>query len=325
MRIPRRMFLGLLTGAAGLAYFPRTVWADAYPTRPVRVIINDAPGGAPDIAARFMSEWLSIHLGQPFVVENRPGGGGNIGAETVVRAPPDGYSLLLVSTSTAINVTVYENLNFNLIHDIAPVGGIVRVPLVMVVNPLFPAKTVPEFISYAKANPGKLNMASAGNGTGPHVAGELFKMMAGIDMVHVPYRGGPAALTAVLGGQADVYFVAASSSLQFIQAGKLSPLAVTTATRWQGLQNVPALAEFVPGYEASVWFGIGAPKDTPTAIVDKINREINAGLADTKFGTRFSDIGGTVMPGSPEDFGKLITEETEKWAKVVKFSGAKPD
>ncbi|HEX4409077.1 MAG TPA: tripartite tricarboxylate transporter substrate binding protein [Xanthobacteraceae bacterium] len=291
----------------------------------MRLVINDAPGGAPDVAARLIGEWLSVRLGQPFIAENRPGGGGNIGTEAVVRSPPDGYTLLVVSTTTAINATVYENLNFNLISDVAPVSGIVRFPLVMVINPSFPAKTIAEFIACAKANPGKLNMASAGNGTGPHVAGELFKMMAGIDMVHVPYRGGPAALTAVLGGQADVYFVASSSSIQFISAGKLIPLAVTTAARWQGLPNVPALVEFVPGYEASVWFGIGAPKSTPTEVVNELNREINAGLIDPKLGARFADIGGTVMTGSPAVFGKLIADETEKWAKVVKSSGAKPD
>jgi tripartite-type tricarboxylate transporter receptor subunit TctC len=325
MRILRRRFLSLVTGAAALPSFMSPLWADAYPTRPVRIIINDAPGGAPDVAARLISEWLSERLGQPFIVENRPGGGGNIGTQAVVRATPDGYTLLLVGTTTAINATIYKNLNFNVVHDIAPVAGIVRVPLIMVVNPSFPSKSVPEFISYAKANPGKLNMASAGNGTGPHVAGELFKMMAGIDMVHVPYRGGPPALTAVLGGQADVYFVASSSSIQFIKAGKLSPLAVTTATRWQSLPNVPTVSEFVPGYEASVWFGVGAPKGTPTEIVMKLNDEINAGLSDTKVAARFTDIGGTVMIGSSADFGKLIADETEKWAEVVTFSGAKPD
>lgn len=325
MRILRRRFLSLVTGAAALPSFMSPLWADAYPTRPVRIIINDAPGGAPDVAARLISEWLSERLGQPFIVENRPGGGGNIGTQAVVRATPDGYTLLLVGTTTAINATIYKNLNFNVVHDIAPVAGIVRVPLIMVVNPSFPSKSVPEFISYAKANPGKLNMASAGNGTGPHVAGELFKMMAGIDMVHVPYRGGPPALTAVLGGQADVYFVASSSSIQFIKAGKLSPLAVTTATRWQSLPNVPTVSEFVPGYEASVWFGVGAPQGTPTDIVMKLNDEINAGLSDTKVAARFTDIGGTVMIGSSADFGKLIADETEKWAKVVTFSGAKPD
>jgi tripartite-type tricarboxylate transporter receptor subunit TctC len=325
MRILRRRFLSLVTGAAALPSFMSPLWADAYPTRPVRIIINDAPGGAPDVAARLISEWLSERLGQPFIVENRPGGGGNIGTQAVVRATPDGYTLLLVGTTTAINATIYKNLNFNVVHDIAPVAGIVRVPLIMVVNPSFPSKSVPEFISYAKANPGKLNMASAGNGTGPHVAGELFKMMAGIDMIHVPYRGGPPALTAVLGGQADVYFVASSSSIQFIKAGKLSPLAVTTATRWQSLPNVPTVSEFVPGYEASVWFGVGAPKGTPTDIVMKLNDEINAGLSDTKLAARFTDIGGTVMIGSSADFGKLIADETEKWAKVVTSSGAKPD
>ena len=325
MKLPRRHFLHLAAGAVALPVVSRIAWAQTYPMRPVRVIVNDAPGGAPDVAARLMGQWLSERLSQQFITENRPGGGGNIGTEAVVRAPPDGYALLIVSTTTAINATVYDNLNFNLIRDIAPVAGIVRVPLVMVVNPSFPAKTVREFIAYAKANPGKLNMASAGNGTGPHVAGELFKMTAGIDMVHVPYRGGPPALTAVLGGQADVYFVATSSSIENIKAGNLRPLAVTTATRWEGLPDVPTVGEFLPGYEASVWFGIGAPMSTPIEIIDKLNKEANAGLADATLRTRLAALGGTVLAGSPAEFGKLIADETEKWGKVVREAHIKAE
>src|SRR5271170_6572173 len=324
MKLPhRRRFLHLAAGAAALPAFPRVASALDYPTRPVRLIVNDAPGGAPDIASRLIGQWLSERLGQQFVTENRPGGGGTIGTEAVVRALPDGYTLLVVGTTHAINATLYDKLSFNIVHDIAAVAGIVRVPLVMVVNPAFPAETLVDFIAYAKANPGKLNMASAGTGTGPHVAGELFKLMTGTDMVHVPYRGGPPALTAVLSGQADVYFVASSSSLAFIKAGKVRPLAVTTAMRWSGLPEVPAVAETVPGYEASVWFGVGAPKNTPAEIIDKLGREINAALSDPAVSARLTEIGGTVMIGSPADFSKLIVEETEKWAKVIKFANIK--
>ena len=280
-----------------------------------------APGGGADIIARLIGQWLSERLGQPFIIENRPGAGSNIATEAVVHAPADGYTLLLVSPANAINATLYDKLNFNFIRDIAPVAGIIRVPNVMVVNPSVPAKTVPEFIAYAKANPGKLNMASAGIGTAPHVAGELFKMMAGVDMVHVPYRGDGPALTDLIGGQVQVMFAAMPSSIEYIRAGKLRALAVTTATRSEALPDIPTVGDFVPGYEASGWYGIGAPKNTPAEIIDKLNKEINAGLADPKIKARLADLGGTVLPGSPADFGKLIADETEKWAKVIKFAG----
>jgi tripartite-type tricarboxylate transporter receptor subunit TctC len=299
--------------------------AQAYPTRPVRLVVGGPPAGPNDILARMMGQWLSERLGQPFIIENRPGAGGNIGTEAVVRAPPDGYTLWFVFAGNAINATLYEKLNFNFIRDIAPVAGIVRGTLVMEVNPSFPAKTVPEFIAYAKANPGKINMASGGNGTPPHVAGELFKMMAGVDMVHVPYRGAGPALTDLLGGQVQVTFDAIISSIEHIRAGKLRPLAVTTSTRSEVLPDVPTVSDFVPGYEASNWFGLGAPRDTPPEIVHRLNKEINAGLADSKLKARLADLGGTPIPGPPSDFGKLIGDETEKWAKVIKFSGAKPD
>ena len=272
-----------------------------------------------------MGQWLSERLGHPFLIENRPGGGGNIGTEAVVRAPADGYTLLLVGPPHAINATLYDKLNFNFIRDIAPVAGIMSVANVMVVTPSVPAKTVPEFITYAKANPGKINMASSGNGSSAHVAGELFKMMTGVDMVHVPYRGNAPALTDLLGGQVQVYFVTTPASIEYIKAGTLRPLAVTTATRLDALPDVPTVGEFVPGYEASAWYGVGAPKNTPGEIIDRLNKEINAGLADPKMKVRLAELGGTVLPGSPADFGRLIAEETEKWAKVVKFSGARPD
>ena len=272
-----------------------------------------------------MGQWLSERLGQPFVIENRPGAGGNIGTEAVVRAPPDGYTLLLVGAFNAINATLYEKLNFNFIRDIAPVGSIMRAVYVMEVNPSVPAKTVPEFIAYAKANPGKLNMASAGNGTPQHVSGELFKMMAGINMTHVPYRGSAPALTDLLGGHVQVMFDNMTSSLEYIRAGKLRPLAVTTATRSEALPDIPTVGDFVPGFEASAQFGLGAPRNTPVDVIEKLNKEINAGLADPKIKARLADFGGTVLALSPADFGKLIADETEKWGKVVKFSGAKPD
>jgi tripartite-type tricarboxylate transporter receptor subunit TctC len=325
MKLPRRTFLHLAAGAAALPTLSRVGWAQAYPTRPVRIIVGVAAGGASDILARLMGQWLSERLGQPFVIENRPGGGGNIGTEAVVKAPPDGYTLLLAATANTINATLYDKLNFNFIRDIAPVAAISRYTFVMVVHPSMPAKTVPEFITYAKANPGKLNMASPGNGTSPHVVGELFKMMTGVNMVHVPYRGGGPALTDMLGGQVQVYFPGTVSSIEYIRAGRLRALAVTTATRSDALPDVPTVGEFVPGYEASGWFGLGAPKATPAEIVEKLNKEINAGLADPKIKARLADLGGTVLPGSPSDFGKFIAEEIEKWAKVVKFSGARPD
>jgi len=279
----------------------------------------------PDILARLIGPWLSGRLGQQFVVENRPGGGSNIGTEAVVRAPPDGYTLLLVSTTNAINATLYDKLNFNFIRDIAPVAGITRMPTVMVVNPSVPAKTIPEFIAYAKANPGKINLGSPGVGTPGHVSGELFKMMAGVDLVHVPYRGGGPVMTDLLGGQVQVLFGTTSLTLEQIRAGKLRPLAVTTATRWEGLPDLPTVSEFLPGYEASAWSGVGAPKNTPAKIIDTLNKEINAALADPNMKARISDLGGTVLTGSPADFGKLIAAEIEKWGKVIRAANIKAE
>jgi tripartite-type tricarboxylate transporter receptor subunit TctC len=325
MEIPRRQFLHLAAGAAAIPAVSRIARAATYPSRPVRWIVPYPPGGATDIQARLLGQWLSDRLGQPFIIENRPGGGGNIGTEAVVRAAADGYTLLLVGPPHAINATLYDKLNFNFVRDIAPVAGIMSVPNVMVVNPSVPAKTVPEFISYAKANPGKINMASSGNGSSPHVAGELFKMMTGVDMVHVPYRGNTPALTDLLGGQVQVYFVTTPASIEFIRASTLRPLAVTTTTRSDALPGIPTVGDFVPGYESSAWYGVGVPKNTPAEIVATLNREINAGLADPKIRARFADLGGTVLPGSPGDFGKLIAEETEKWAKVIRAAHIKPE
>ncbi len=283
------------------------------------------PGSGPDIEGRLIGQWLSERLGQPFIVENRPGASSNIAAEMVVRAPADGYTLLLVASANASNATLYEKLSFNFIQDIAPVASIMRAPFVMQVNPSFPAKSVPEFIAYAKANPGKINMASSGNGTLPHVSGELFKMMTGIDMVHVPYRGGAPALLDLLSGQVQVGFGVVTESIEYIKAGKLRALAVTTAARSDVLPDVPTISEFVRGYEASAWVGIGAPRNTPNEIIEKLNTDINAGLADPKLKARFADLGATVFIGSPADFGMYIVGETEKWAKVVKFAGIKPN
>ncbi len=325
MSLARRRFLQLTAGAVALPVVSHIAAAQVYPTRPVRIIVGFASGGTLDIIARLLGQWLSERLGQPFVVENRPGGGGNIGTDAVVRAPPDGYTLLLVGSPNMINATLYEKLNFNFIRDIAPVASIDRTPLVMEVNQSFPARSVPEFIAYAKAKPGKINMASAGTGTGQHVAGELFKMMAGVDMTHVPYRSAGPALTDLIGGQVQVMFDSLPASIEHIRTGRLRALAVTTATRLDALPDIPTVADFVPGYEASAVHGIGAPKNTPTEIVDRLNKEINAALADPKMVARLADLGLTVLPGSPADFGKLIAEETEKWGKVVKFSGAKPD
>jgi tripartite-type tricarboxylate transporter receptor subunit TctC len=325
MKLPRRNFLHLAAGAAALPAVSRIAQAQTYPTRPVHLIVPFAAGGGTDITARLMGQWLSERLGQQFVIDNRPGGGTNIGTEAVVRAPADGYTLLLCGTPSAINATLYDKLNFNFIRDIAPVAGISRDPYVMVVNPSVPAESVPEFLAYAKANPGKLNMGSAGTGAGSHVAGALFKMMAGVDMVHVPYRGAGPALTDLIAGQVQVYFGTTVASIEYIRAGRLRALAVTTATRSDALPDVPTVGEFVPGYEASVWYGIGAPKNTPAEIVDKLNKEINAGLADPNIKARLADLGGTVLAGSPADFGKLIAEETEKWGKVIKFAGIKAD
>ncbi len=325
MSLPRRRFLKLTAGAAALPLVSPIAAAQAYPTRPVRIIVGFASGGTLDIIARLLGQWLSERFGQPFVVENRPGAGGNIGTEAVVRAPPDGYTLLLVGSPNMINATLYEKLNFNFIRDIAPVASTDRVPLVMEVNPAFPAKSVPEFIAYTKANPGKINMASAGTGTGQHVAGELFKMMAGVDMTHVPYRSAGPALTDLIGGQVQVMFDGLPASIEHIRAGRLRALAVTTATRLEALPDISTVGDFVPGYEASAVHGLGAPKNTPAEIVDSLNKAINSALAEFKTKARLADLGLTVLAGSPAEFGKLIAEETEKWGKVVKFSGAKPD
>jgi tripartite-type tricarboxylate transporter receptor subunit TctC len=325
VKLPRRRLLHLAAAAAALPAVSRIALAQIYPARPVRVIVGLAPGGGNDIVARMMGQWLSERLGQPFVIENRPGAGGNIGTEVVVRAPPDGYTLLLVAPANVVNATLYDKLNFNFIRDIMPVAGIIRVPNVVVVNPSVPAKTIPELIAYAKAHPGKINMGSSGNGSTIHISGELFKMMASVDMIHVPYRGSGPALTDLLGGQVQVMFATMPSSIEYIRAGRLRALAVTTATRSEALPDVPTVGDFVAGYEASAAYGVGAPKNTLAEIVDRLNREINAGLADPKMKARLADLGGEVLAGSPADFGKLVAEETEKWAKVVKFSGAKPD
>ena len=323
MKLPRRKFLHLAAGAAALPAVSRIARAQAYPTRPVRIVVPFTPGGASDITARLMGQWLSERLGQQFVIDNRPGGGTNIGTEAVVRAPADGYTLLMVGGYNAINATLYDKLNHNFIRDIAPVAGIIVVPNVMVVHPSVPAATVPEFIAYAKSKPGKTTMASAGTGTPSHVTGELFKMMAGVNLVHVPYRGGGPALTDLLSGQVQVMFATMPSSIEYIRAGKLRALAVATATRSEALPDVPSVGEFVPGYEASGWFGVGAPKATPAEIVDKLNKEINAGLADPKMKARLADLGGAVLAGSPADFGKLIADETEKWGKVIRAANIK--
>jgi tripartite-type tricarboxylate transporter receptor subunit TctC len=322
MKLPhRRKFLHLAAGAAALPVLPRIARAQAYPARPVRIIVGFAAGGTSDITARLIAQSLSERIGQQFVVENRPGAGTNIGTEAVVKSPPDGYTLLLVTPPNAINATLYQKLNYNFIRDIAPVAGIMSVPNVMVVNPSVPAKTVPEFITYAKANPGKINMASPGNGSSPHVAGELFKTMAGVDILHVPYRGNP--LPDLLGGQVQVMFPPLTTVIEQIRAGTLRALAVTAETRLEALPDLPTVGEFVPGYEASGWQGLGAPKNTPVEIRDTLNKEINAALADPKIKAAIADLGGTVLTGSPADFGKLVADETEKWGKVVKFANMK--
>jgi len=325
MKLPRRNFLHLAACAAALPAVSRIVWAQAYPARPVRVIVPFAPAGDTDLVARLIGQWLSERLGQPFVIENRPGAGTNIGTEAVVRAPADGYTLLLASPPAAINSTLYDKLNFAFLRDIAPVAGVIRAPFVMEVNPSVSAKTVPEFIAYAKANPGKISMASAGIGTPSHVSGELFKMMAGVDMVHVPYRSAGSALIDLLSGQVQITFPTTVSSIGYIRAGRLRALAVTTATRLEALPDIPTMAEFVPGYEASGWYGLGAPKNTPTEIVDKLNNEINAALADPNMKVSLADLGGTVLALSPGDFGRLIAEETGKWGKVIRASNIKAD
>jgi tripartite-type tricarboxylate transporter receptor subunit TctC len=326
MKLPhRRNFLHLAAGAAALPAVSRFAWAQTYPARPVRWIVPAPPGGPLDLVARFLGQWFSERLGQPFIIENRPGGGTNIGTETVARAPADGYTLLSVVTAAAINATLYDKLSFNFIRDIAPVASVIRVPLVMVVNPSLPARTVPEFIAYAKANPATINFASPGTGTAPHVGGELFKMMTGVNMLHVPYRGDAPAFTDLLGGQVQVYFPTTISSIEHIKTGRLRGLAVTTTTRAEALPDLPTVGDFVPGYDASNWYGVGAPKNTPAEIVDKLNRGINAALADPKLKAKLADLGGAVLAGSPADFGQLIAEETEKWGKVIRAANIKPE
>ena len=323
MKPPRRKFLQMAAAAAVAPALPSAAWAQTYPARPVRLIVPFAPGGGSDIFARLIGQWLSERLGQPFVIDNRPGAGSNIGTEAVVNAHPDGYTLLLVNAANAINATLYDRLNFNFARDIVPVAGLIRVPNVVVVNPSVPAKTISELIAYTKANPDKINMGSAGTGSTPHVAGELFKMMTGARMAHVPYRGVAPALTDLLGGQIQVIFATMPSSIAYIRAGTLRALAVTSTMRSQELPDVPVVSEFVPGYEASNWYGVAVPKITSVEIVMKLNQEINAALADPKMKARLSDLGGMVLPGSPSDFERLIADETEKWAQVVRFSGAK--
>jgi tripartite-type tricarboxylate transporter receptor subunit TctC len=325
MKLPRRRFLRLAAGTASLPAVTRFAQAQTYPTRPVRVIVGFPAGGGSDITARLMGQWLSERLGQPFVVENRPGAATNIATEAVVRAPADGYALLLFGSSSAINATFYEKLPFDLIRDIAPVAGINRVPYVMVVSASVPAKSVPEFITYAKANPGKINMASSGNGSVQHVSGELFKMMTGVSMVHVPYRGAAPALTDLISGQVQVMFDAVSSSIDYIRSGKLRALAMTTAARSEALPDLPTVSDFVPGYETSSWSGIGAPKNTPTEIIDKLSQEINPALADPKIKARLADLGSVPMPMSPANFGKLIAESVEKWGNVLRAANIKPE
>ena len=326
MKLPRRrQFLHLAAGAAALPAISRMSWAQSYPTQAVRLIVPFAAGAVNDITARLIGRWLSERLSQPLIIENRPGGGANVGIEAVVRAPADGYTLLVIGTTAAINATLFEKLNYNFIRDIAPVASIIRVPHVMQVNPSLPVTTVPEFIAYAKANPGTISMGSGGNGSPAHVIGEHFKMMTGVNLVHVPYRGGAPALTDLIGGQIQVAFIDMAGSIEYIRAGKLRALAVTTATRSEALPDIPTIGDFVPGFEASQWVGLGAPKNTRSEIIGKLNTEINAGLVDPKLKARFADRGSTVLPGSAADFGKLIADDTEKWGKVIKFSGAKPE
>jgi tripartite-type tricarboxylate transporter receptor subunit TctC len=325
MNIGRRRFLQLAAGAIGLSAKSYPAWAEIYPTRPVRAIVPLAAGGAADISARLLGHWLSEGLGQPFIIENRTGAGGNIGTEAVVTAPADGYTLLVVGSFNAINATLYDKLSFNFIRDIAPVAGIMRNPLIMEVTPKFPAGSVAEFIAYAKANPGKLNMGSAGNGSPQHMAGELFKMMAGVDMVHVPYRGSAPMVTDLLRGELHVAFDPMLSSIEHVRAGRLRALAVTTATRSEALPDIPTVNAFVPGYESFGWVGVGVPRNTPIEIIEKLNSEINAGLSNSVIKARLADLGSTTLVGSAADFGELIAEQTDRWAKVIRAANIKPD
>ena len=325
MKLSRRRFLQAASGAIALPASSRLARAQAYPSRPVRLIIGYTPGGSADLTARLMGQWLSEKLGQSFVIENRPGGGTNIATEAALRSPPDGYTLLLVAPANAINATLYDKLNFNFIKEVEPVAGLIRFPNVVVVNPAVPVKTIPELIAYAKANPGKLNMASSGNGSTIQMSGELFKMLTGINMVHVPYRGGAPALTDLIAGQVQVMFDNLPTCAEHVKSGKLRGLAVTSTTRSEVLPDLPTVADFLPGYEASAWYGIGAPKGTPAEIVDRLNKTVNEILADPKVKAKFSEYGAILLPGSAADFGKLLADETEKWGKVVKFAGAKVD
>jgi tripartite-type tricarboxylate transporter receptor subunit TctC len=325
MKFPRRQFLHLAAGAAALPAVSRFASAQAYPTRPARLVVGFPPGGPTDIVARLMGQWLLERLGQPLVIENRPGAGGNIATQAVINAPADGYTLLMASHANAINATLYSNLSFNFIRDVTPVAGLVQVPNVLEVNPAVPANTVAELIAYAKSNPGKLSYASAGNGTSAHLAAELFKTMTGVELLHVPYRGSGPALVDMLSGQVQVMFDAIPSSIEHIKAGKLRALAVTTARRSDALPDIPVIADTVRGYDTSGWFGVGAPAGTPAEIVDKLNKEINAGLADPKMKARFAELGASTMITTPAEFVTYIAAETDKWAKAVKFSGAKAD
>jgi tripartite-type tricarboxylate transporter receptor subunit TctC len=323
MKLPRRKFLHLAVSAAALPAMQRFALAQAYPTRPVRLVVGFPPGGVADLYARLIGQWLSERLGQPFIIENRAGAGSNLGTEAVVRAPPDGYTLLQATAANAWNATLYDNLNFNFIRDIAPVASIYRAPAVLVVHPSFSAKSVPALIAYANANPGKINMASGGVGSAQHVYGELFKMMAGVDMLHVPYRGGGPALADLLAGQVPLMFDTLATSIEHIRAGKLLALAVTSATRSEVLPDIPTVGDFVPGYEGIGWQGVGAPRNTPAEIIDKLNKEVNAGLADPRMKARIADLGGTVFASSPADFGTFIADYTEKWAKVIRAANIK--
>ena len=323
MRFHRRHFLRLAGAAIAMPAVARGALAQAYPSRSIRLILGYPPGGSADITARLTAQWLGDRLGQQVIVESRAGGGTNIATEAVINAPPDGYTLLLVAPANAINATLYEKMNHVFLRDIVPVAGLIRFPNVVVVNPDVPVKTIPELIAYAKANPGKLNMASSGNGSTIHVSGELFKMLTGVNMIHVPYRGGALALTDMIGGQVQVMFDNIPTAMEHVRSGKLRGLAVTGAGRSETLPDLPTVADFVPGYEATSWYGLGAPKGTPAEIVEKLNREVNAILADAKTKARFAELGASLLPGSAADFGKLVADETEKWGKVVKFSGAK--